>query len=754
MTRARPAQTLLAALATMVAAWPITTLFVGGAWIDGTFGLVLLGALLGMAGRALDLPPMLTLSCQLIGVTLTVVVTHLHDHLDTSLPSALRALGADAHHTVTAYAAPAPTSVGVIFFIELIIAIIAITVDFLAVTGRSPALAGVPLLVEFVISAANSGGSLHPKYSFALGLAWLAMLYAASERSARDWSGLRARIPGRPSNPTALLGGHDFGPLTRTAGVGALIAALVIAGSLPAASQKFVAKGLARGAGSGATVGFSSDLDLQRNLTDRDQSPVLTFRTADLNPPPLRALIADNYAGDHWVPDRPSYLLHGDNDSPLQRWGTNTAPTNATPYTITVTQNSMPPPFVVAPTQVSSADFGGTSWSYDPLTTQPSTSRLQEDYSVRYLSQPATARPTSETVDPANFTADLKVDSSSASLINALVKKAAPSGTRFQKVTAIQDYFRDSGGFTYSLTLDATRKDPSGRPLDPISNFLVTRQGYCMQFATAMVMAARSIGVPARLGVGFLPGTVGTSGSYQVHQSDAHAWPELYFAGMGWTRFEPTPGVRTGLAPPYASPTVGSPESSAPRRSVPSARSSRPSDSASSAPRTSVGTTSTAGHPQLIWLLWVLVALLLIAAALAIVPLLARWSRRRLHAGHGAGDDAARVQAQWDDLVSRMEDLGIDPAPQVSPRSQEEHYRLHLVVGREGRESLHRAVDVLERVRYSGRPGPSDDLSAPAEDLLMRIRRGRSFRTRVAATLFPRSGRRAVRSLFVRRDRD
>ncbi|UIJ33530.1 DUF3488 and transglutaminase-like domain-containing protein [Allobranchiibius sp. GilTou73] len=753
MTRARPAQTFLAALATMIAAWPITTLFVGNAWIDETLGLVTLAALLGMAGRALDLPPMLTLSVQLIGVTAVTVVTHLHDHLDTSLPSALRALGADAHHTVTAYAAPAPSTVGVVFFIGLIIAIIAITVDFLAVSARSPGLAGVPLLVEFVISAANSGGSLHPRYSFALGLAWLAMLYAASERSARDWSGLRARIPGRPNNPTALLGGHDFGPFTRTAGVGALIAALVIAASLPAASQKFMANGLARGNGPATTVGFSTDLDLHNNLVDRDHSPVLTLRTADLNPPPLRALVADDYTGDHWVPARPSYLLRGVNGAPLQRYGQNTVPTTSSPYTMVITQNTMRPPYVVAPTQVASANFGGATWSYDPDTTQPSTTRLENSYTVRYLSQPASARPSSQTIDTTGFGPDLVVDQASKSRIDALVHTAAPSGTPFQRVIAIQDYFRDGDNFDYSLTLDPTRKDSADRPLDPISNFLVTRRGYCMQFATAMVMAARSIGVPARLGVGFLPGTVDSSGSYQVHQSDAHAWPELYFPGMGWTRFEPTPAARTGLAPPYASPTIGSPESAAPRRSASGGRTARGSDSTTSASGTTTPTSSHSVNLHLVWLLWVFAALLVLAAAFAVLPLLARWSRRRLQVGHGAADDAARVQAQWDDLVSRMEDLGIDPAPQVSPRSQEAHYRLHLVVGREGQESLHRAVDVLERVRYSPRPGPGDDLSAPADDLLMRIRRSRSFRTRVVATLFPRSGRRAVRSLFSRRTR-
>lgn len=752
MIRVRAWQTLLAAVATMMAAWPATTLFVGNTWVLGTLGLVALAALLGMLGRFLDLPPTLIVCGQLLGVIVVALVVHLPDHLDRTLPAAIRALGADAHHTVTAYAAPAPTTVGIIFFIQVIIAILAITVDFLAVTGRSPALAGVPLLVEFTISAANSGGSLHPKYFLALGIAWLAMLYAASERAAQDWSGLRAHRSGS-ATPTTRLGGHDFGPLTRLAGVAALVVALVVAGALPAASQKFVTKGLARGSGSPATVGFSADLDLKANLTDQDRTPVLTFRTTDPSPPPLRALVADNYIDGHWTRTQASYLLRGTDGDPLQRSSDNPIPASANPYRMTVSQNTMRTPYVVAPTQVRTGDFGDRTWSYNPKTTQPSTSARIKSYTVSYLVQSAAARPAPGRVDPDRFSSDLAVDLASSKSIATFVERAAPRGSPFDRAMAIQSYLRDGGGFTYSLTLAPTRKDSRGRSLDPISNFLATKLGYCVQFASTMVMAARSIGIPARLGIGFLPGTAGANGTYQVLQSDAHAWPELYFPGLGWTRFEPTSASRSGAAPSYSTPLIrGGTESAPPRRSVapPSRASSGPSSSTSVARTT--GTTSSGRNLHLDWVFGALAVLLLLATALSVLPLLARRSRRELTRDDGNAD-SVRVQAQWEDLVVRMEDLGIERAPDVSPRSQEQYYTLRLVVGTQGQESLHRAVTVLERARYTDQSDGHADLRAPADDLIERIRRSRSTSARWRASLFPRSGRRALRRIFTPRGR-
>ena len=84
-----------------------------------------------------------------------------------------------------------------------------------------------------------------------------------------------------------------------------------------------------------------------------------------------------------------------------------------------------------------------------------------------------------------------------------------------------------------------------------MQNFLLRdRKGYCEQFASAMAMMARVVGIPSRVSVGFLPGEQDEDG-WKVSIRDMHAWPELYFANYGWVRFEPTPASVTGSAPPW-----------------------------------------------------------------------------------------------------------------------------------------------------------------------------------------------------------
>jgi hypothetical protein len=69
-------------------------------------------------------------------------------------------------------------------------------------------------------------------------------------------------------------------------------------------------------------------------------------------------------------------------------------------------------------------------------------------------------------------------------------------------------------------------------------------QAYCMYYASAEVLMLRSLGVPARLAVGFAQGEARinqeTGAEYIVRKKDAHAWPEVYFPGIGWVEFEPT----------------------------------------------------------------------------------------------------------------------------------------------------------------------------------------------------------------------
>lgn len=77
---------------------------------------------------------------------------------------------------------------------------------------------------------------------------------------------------------------------------------------------------------------------------------------------------------------------------------------------------------------------------------------------------------------------------------------------------------------------------------EPLDWFLFDqREGFCNYYASAEVILLRSLGVPARLAVGFAQGErQDESDTYLVRRRDAHAWPEVYFPGLGWIEFEPT----------------------------------------------------------------------------------------------------------------------------------------------------------------------------------------------------------------------
>jgi transglutaminase-like putative cysteine protease len=91
-------------------------------------------------------------------------------------------------------------------------------------------------------------------------------------------------------------------------------------------------------------------------------------------------------------------------------------------------------------------------------------------------------------------------------------------------------------------TLDAPRPP---RGVDAVEQFLfVDREGFCEQIATSLVVMLRSLGIPARLAVGYLPGERNPfTGLYEVRADDAHAWAEVYFPGVGWQGFDPTAPV-------------------------------------------------------------------------------------------------------------------------------------------------------------------------------------------------------------------
>ncbi len=80
---------------------------------------------------------------------------------------------------------------------------------------------------------------------------------------------------------------------------------------------------------------------------------------------------------------------------------------------------------------------------------------------------------------------------------------------------------------------------------DAVEQFLFEdRRGFCEQIGTSLVVLLRSLGIPARLGVGYVSGERNPfTGLYEVRASDAHAWAEVWFPGVGWQIFDPTASV-------------------------------------------------------------------------------------------------------------------------------------------------------------------------------------------------------------------
>ncbi len=110
------------------------------------------------------------------------------------------------------------------------------------------------------------------------------------------------------------------------------------------------------------------------------------------------------------------------------------------------------------------------------------------------------------------------------------------ASTPYRQVLAIQQHFVSSGDFRYSL--DVRPKADANALVDFLTK---TRTGFCQQFAAAMAILVRELGIPARVAVGFRPGSQ-SGDTFTVTTEEAHSWVEVRFPGYGWLPFEPTPG--------------------------------------------------------------------------------------------------------------------------------------------------------------------------------------------------------------------
>jgi transglutaminase-like putative cysteine protease len=113
----------------------------------------------------------------------------------------------------------------------------------------------------------------------------------------------------------------------------------------------------------------------------------------------------------------------------------------------------------------------------------------------------------------------------------------ADATSDYRKVLAIQQRFHE-GDFVYST--DVEPADDA----DALVEFLTkTKAGFCQHYTAAMTVMVRTLGLPARIGVGFYSGKRQEDGTYLVQTTDVHVWVEVLSAGYGWLQFEPQPGA-------------------------------------------------------------------------------------------------------------------------------------------------------------------------------------------------------------------
>ncbi len=259
--------------------------------------------------------------------------------------------------------------------------------------------------------------------------------------------------------------------------------------------------------------------------------------------------------------------------------------------------------------------------------------------------------------------------------------EAAGAETPYEKALALQNFFRDPSLFRYSLDVS------NGHSSQRLEDFLFeVRVGYCEQFAGTYAALARAVGLPARVAVGFTPGVFDeAAGVYRVSGKHAHAWPEVWIDGIGWLRFEPTPGrggprdeVYTGLPFDQAENTVDSSTglpSPAPAPAPTPTPNTAPLDEGSSlATTTTVAPTSDRAESGVIgdtgvslrvvfgWILAITLVLLI-----AVVPTswgVFRARRQRRAVQH---DPRRRIGLAWSDAQHAVRMLGVELSEAQTP---------------------------------------------------------------------------------------
>ncbi|MDQ4008091.1 MAG: DUF3488 and transglutaminase-like domain-containing protein [Actinomycetota bacterium] len=737
-------------LATVAGALAFTPLLDDNGYVFSAAWLAFAPLAVGCGLRLLRAPLAVVLPGQVVALALWLTLLYFPDTATAGVfptMATFEALGGelvDGAEVANAYAPPAPASEGLVLMTALGVTVCFLLVDALAAGLRRVPLTGLPLLALYTVPAALAPSGV-PVLAFLVGGTAFLLLLGYDERDRLGhWGRQISSITGlRTQHENRRLNLGAMNASAGRVGVVALGAAAVLPMFIPVLPEGLLA-GPGGGTGPGEVQVTNPIVDLRRDLVQRSNDVAMTVRTRSSDVSYFRLAALDEFDGEKWrFSDR-------DVDAAFDLRGPLTAPPGldakvdrrTEPFVVEVASGFhsewLPAPYAPVRVRVDG------EWRYDPDTLDIVAGTEETDTAGRaYAVTSVQPLPTFEQLDNAGGAPTsisgryTDVPDEVPDQVGELAERITERGaSRFQRAVLLQDWFRTGGGFRYSL------QTPDGHSGDDILAFLRDRVGYCEQFAAAMALMARELDIPARVAVGFLNAEpTGQPDVYRYAFADMHAWPEMYFEGVGWVRFEPTPAARAGAAsPPYTrgDATQANPFQTQDPGPTPTVQPPQGQQLGQLDP----GASATGGAPDDAtspW--WFVVAAL--AVLLLFTPAVTRvvLRRRRLMGNRGPVEQA---EAVWSELRDSMRDLRYD-WPVDTPRRTAARV-LPLVRRRAGAESaLRRLAVTVERARFARSPGDGStlehDLRLVVDALLARETRWDRFK----ATMLPRSLRAAYR---------
>ncbi|MBB1253435.1 transglutaminase domain-containing protein, partial [Streptomyces sp. OF3] len=576
--------TAAAWLATVAAAGALTPLVdepVG--WLaQAALVLAVLGAV-GVMARRTPLARPLTLLAQLVTALVLVTVLFVPGTalggmipLPASFEQLWLLLGQGADD-VTRFATPAPVTDGIRLLLVAGVVLIGLLVDLLAVTFRAAAPAGLPLLALYSVAAGLGQGDITWLWFLAAAAGYLLLLLAEGRDRVTRWG----RVFGGPSLGGPARGGPAAGGASsggasasraetsnrlsspvrtgRRIGAAALGLALLVPALLPSLGGGLLDPANNTGGNpvGGTVTAVNPLVALQDSLNQPENRTVLTYITnaRDNQDMYLRIVALDQFDGTAWKPAErriqavPDPLPAVPGLSPDVARRLNVTSIEAADW---YKQNWLPMPYPAQRVEIDGR------WRFEPEGRTLVGDHRQTTAGAAYTVASLSVRPTAEQLKnapeprPSLVGEYTSVPESLPEVVAETAREVtAGAGSDYERALALQEWFAREGGFRYDTQVRA------GSGSAAIARFLEQREGFCVHFAFSMAAMSRTLGIPARVAVGFTPGTRTGTGVYEVGIQDAHAWPEVYFEGVGWTRFEPTPS--RGNVPDYARPALPDP---------------------------------------------------------------------------------------------------------------------------------------------------------------------------------------------------